>query len=265
MKISVAQLRVSYKDKQDNLQKLRQLLQQAPEVGDLVLLPELFSTGYIFEEAEEIVQLGEAVDNSSTLQALQLMAAEFNTILVAGFGEKEGGELYNSVAVVAASGLMGVYRKISSTNIDKRYFKRGQDLLVFEHQGIRFGIVICFDLWFPEIVREYVRQEVDILLHPANFGGEQSVHIARARAIENGLYVVTCNRIGEENIRGINGYYCGKSQVIDPVGKSLMSLGASEELKTLDMNINHKTVRTVLGIELESEVESILATANLRK
>ncbi|TMO45456.1 carbon-nitrogen hydrolase family protein, partial [Pseudoalteromonas ruthenica] len=81
-------------------------------------------------------------------------------------------------------------------------------------QGIRLGVVICFDLWFPEIVREYVSQEVDILLHPANFGGEQSFHIARARAIENGLYVVTCNRIGEENIRGINGYYCGKSQVI---------------------------------------------------
>ncbi|WP_252178235.1 carbon-nitrogen hydrolase family protein [Endozoicomonas sp. 4G] len=262
MKISVAQLRVSYKNKQDNLQNLRQLLQQTSSVGDLVLLPELFSTGYLFAEAEEIFQLGEPVDNSSTLQALQLMAAEFNTILVAGFAEKQGANLYNSVAVVSASEVMGVYRKISSTNIDKRYFKRGQDLLVFEHQGVRFGVVICFDLWFPEIVREYVRQKVDVLLHPANFGGEQSLHIARARAIENGLYVATCNRIGEENIQGIQGFYCGKSQVIDPAGNSLMSLGASEELKSLDMNINHKTVRTVLGVALESEVEVISTTAN---
>lgn len=265
MKISVAQLRVSYKDKQKNLQNLRQLLQKASVVGDLVLLPELFSTGYLFAEADEIVQLGEPVDNSSTLQALQLMAAEFNTILVAGFAEKQGADLYNSVAVVSASEVMGVYRKISSTNIDKRYFKRGQDLLVFEHQGIRFGILICFDLWFPEIVREYVRQEVDVLLHPANFGGEQSLHIARARAIENGLYVVTCNRIGEENIQGIKGYYCGRSQIIDPAGNGLMSLGANEELRSLDINIDHKTARTVLGVDLETEVEAILTQTHLHK
>lgn len=257
MKISIAQLDVSYKNKTNNLQKIRELLSSEESVGDLVLLPELFSTGYIFNDPAEIHELSESYDRSETIQSLSMLAQEYNTLIVAGIAESHNNRFYNSVAVVDGTGLLTSYRKISQTNIDKKYFSRGTAPVTFEHQGIIFGLAICFDLWFPEIIREYVRADVDVLLHPANFGGQHSHHISRARAIENSLYMVTCNRVGKDVTKELTGDYCGGSQICTPSGDYLVKLDDEVALATADINIDDAGAKKVISVGLKDEIEMI--------
>ena len=257
MKISVAQLDVSYKNKADNLQKVEEMLLSAETVGDLVLLPELFSTGYIFNDPGEIHELSEQYDQSHTIQSLSRLAQTFDTLIVAGIAESHNNRFYNSVAVVDGNGLLTSYRKISQTRIDKKYFSRGAAPVTFRYRGMTFGIAVCFDLWFPEIIREYVKMGVDVLLHPANFGGQQSHHISLARAIENSFYVVTCNRTGRDITRELTGEYCGGSQICTPSGSYLVKLDDASVLATAEISINEAVPKQVIGVSLKDEIDMI--------
>ncbi len=257
MKITLLQMDVCYKNKQKNINKLRRMLGAATEIGDMVLLPEMFLTGYLFNDPYEIHELSEVISDSDTMTELQRLASEFDTLLVAGIAEKVGDTYFNSTIVVSSGGLQTHYRKISQTNIDKRYFSRGHDLAIFSLAGITFGVVICFDIWFPEIVREYTKRGVDVLLHPANFGGRQSHVIARARAIENNVWVATCNRIGNEKITDMEVSYCGGSRVIDGVGNIIGAVEQQETLITCDIAIGTPKAKTVIGVELADEIFKI--------
>jgi len=253
MKISIIQTDVSYKNKHENINRVTDLLATAKSIGDVVLLPELFSTGYIFNEASEIHGLSEKYADSETIESLRLLAKKFNTLIVAGVAESTGDEYFNTVAVVDENGLKAKYRKISQTNIDRQYFSRGQELITFEHQGIKFGIAICFDLWFPEIIRKYSKLGVDVLLHPSNFGGEQSLQISRARAIENSMYVVTCNRVGSDITKALTGKYRGCSQICSPSGHYLLRLGDEHTLATVEIDVDVAAPKQVIEVALDEE------------
>jgi len=257
MKITLLQMDVCYKNKDKNINKLRSMLGSAGDVGDMVLLPELFSTGYVFSDPSEIHELSEVIVGGHTLNELQALASEFDTTLVAGIAEKMDDVYFNSVVVVSSKGLQTCYRKISQTNIDKKYFARGHDLAIFSLAGITFGVVTCFDIWFPEIVREYAKRGVDVLLHPANFGGPQSHIIAQARAIENNFWVATCNRIGNEKITSMEASYCGGSRVIDGVGNIVAAVEQQETLITCEISVDTEKAKTVIGVELADEILKI--------
>ncbi|MCG7499582.1 carbon-nitrogen hydrolase family protein [Vibrio sp. Of7-15] len=259
MDITLVQLDICYKNRQENLNKLGTLLERCDGVGDLVLLPELFTTGYLFEQPDEIHQLAEPMTNSSdTVSYLTRLAQKFQTTFVAGLAEKVESRYYNTVVVVDAKGLVNQYRKMALTNIDKQYFSRGSELVTFTVDGVRFGIAICFDLWFPEVIGEYSRRNIDVLLHPANFGGEQSLQIAQTRAIENNFHVITCNRVGEEITTEVAGRYCGKSQVVSPLGELIFCASEHEEVKTVTINIDSTIKKKVLGVDLDTERKSII-------
>lgn len=257
VKITTVQMNVSYKNRAENIATVKTLLDGADSLGDVVLLPELFSTGYLFNEAVEIHLLSESLDDSQTLRDLQTIAAQHDVLIVAGIAERAEDCFYNTLVLVDKNGLKDRYRKIAQTNIDKAYFSRGSDIVTFEHLGVKFGLAICFDLWFPEIIRQYTEQGVDVLLHPANFGGEQSLHISRARAIENSMFVFTCNRIGSEKADAINGTYCGKSQAISPQGGPLMMCGTDTEVQTISIDIEGQQDKKVIGVNLLEEMTEI--------
>ena len=223
--ITLVQLEVEYKNKQKNLSRVSDLLEAETSVGDITLLPELFSTGYIFNEAAEIHELCEDFNNSPTIDSLTLLAAKHQTLIVAGIAEEDDGQHYNSVVVVDGSGLRHKYRKVSQTKFDKEYFSRGSELLTFQYKGLKFGVAICFDIWFPEIMRAY--QLVDVILHPANFGGHHSFAIAQARALEEGCNVVTCNRVGQDVVDAFSATYCGGSRVYSPKGELVTQLNSA--------------------------------------
>lgn len=257
MKITTVQMDVNYKNKTENIATVRKLLNEADSLGEVVLLPELFSTGYLFNDPSEIHALSESLDDSQTLRDLQAIATLYDVLIVAGIAEKAGDCFYNTAVLVDKYGLKDKYRKIALTNVDKQYFSRGRDIVTFEHLGVTFGLAICFDLWFPEIIRQYTEKGVDVLLHPANFGGEQSLYIARARAIENSMFVFTCNRIGREETNVISGSYCGKSQAISPVGVPLMLCGSGTEVQTLTIDIDAGKDKKVIGVNLLEEMTEI--------
>lgn len=257
MQITLVQNKVFYKEKTRNLDHLSSLVASQKEIGDILLLPELSTTGYIFNTKEEIHTLCEDFADSETITTLQSLAKQYNTLVVAGIAEKHGDQFYNSVAVVDEHGLKTRYRKISQTNIDKRYFSRGDQLTCFEHKGVKFGVAICFDLWFPEITREYAKLGIDVLLHPANFGGEYSLHVARSKALENGYYVVTCNRVGEDVTEELVGEYRGDSRICTPSGELMAPFHQEEAVYTLDIECSLPKPRTVLGVELALEMTSV--------
>lgn len=257
MEISLIQTDVFYKDKIKNLELVAEVLANSERVGDIVVLPELFSTGYIFESPLDIQALCEDYDTGPTISALSRLAAKYGTTIVAGVAEVDKGQFFNSVAVIGGKGLIGKYRKITQTNIDKLYFSRGDTLFTFEYQGVTFGIAVCFDLWFPELIREYSKLGVEVLLHPANFGGEQSLHISKARAIENSVYVVTCNRIGCDVTADIVGEYCGKSQICAPSGELLVQFGGEAGVKTVNIAVEPSARKKVIGVDLIAEMNAV--------
>ena len=257
MKLSIAQLDISYKNPSENIRRVRELFAEADSVGDLVILPELFTTGYLFNNAREIHGLCEDFSSSATVNALSSLAKKHNTVIVAGMAEVDNGHYFNTVAVIGAQGLKHKYRKISQTNIDRQYFSRGTELLTFRHMGVHFGVAICFDLWFPEIIREYARAGVDVLLHPANFGGPQTLRVGRARAIENSMLVATCNRTGREVTRAFTGDYCGRSQICAPSGDYLLRLESEDQLATVELSVAPEAAKKIIGVPLVPEIEAI--------
>lgn len=251
---TIVQLKVDYKNKHKNIAAVDKILADSTDVGDITLLPEMFSTGYIFDSAEEIHNLSEDFSNSVTISHLTEMAKTYQTMFVAGIAEKEGDQYYNSVAVVDENGLRYKYRKISQNRIDKQYFSRGEDLLIFEHNGLKLGVVICFDIWFPELMRKY--EGVDVILHPANFGGQQSFAIAQARALESGLHILTCNRVGEDITSEFTAHYCGGSRVYNPKGEEILRLDDTQSSETVvieDLSIAPQ----YNGISLQDEINKI--------
>ncbi len=119
------------------------------------------------------------------------------------------------------------------TKFDKEYFSRGSELLTFNFKGLKFGVAICFDIWFPEIMRAY--QSVDVILHPANFCGHHSFAIAQARALEEGCNVVTCNRVGQDVVDAFSATYCGGSRVYSPKGELVTQLSDKQSLESVSI------------------------------
>ena len=125
------------------------------------------------------------------------------------------------------------------------------------YQGLTIGLAICFDLWFPEVIRRYTEKNTDVLLHLANFGGEQTLLMAQARAMENSLFICTCNRVGTENTKTINGFYRGNSQVVAPLGQTIFRAGQQAEVHTVELNVNQEPAKQFSGISLQKELSTI--------
>lgn len=122
-----------------------------------------------------------------------ILSKEYSCTIVFGLAEKENGKIYNTAVIVSKGKYIGKYRKIHLTDFEKKLFDRGTENLVFEVAGIKIGVQICFDLWFPEVSREQLRMGADILCVLANFGGETTYHISKIRALENLTPLILCN------------------------------------------------------------------------
>lgn len=258
MKVTIVQLDIKYKDIDHNLKNFKNMIEKIDEVGDLIVLPEMFTTGYIFNTKNELYNISENIQSSSVISELKKVAAHHNATIVAGIPEKVNSKLYNSAVIVNANGIIDIHRKIALTNIDKDFFERGDKATTLQLKGINIGVCICFDTWFPEITRQYLKNSTDIIIHIANFGGEQSFDIIKSRAIENNCYIVTCNRIGTEYARNIDATYCGKSQVTSPTGEIILKLDKNEKAVTTDIPIVKSTIKkNVLGVDLKTEINEI--------
>lgn len=191
--------------------------------ASLVVLPELFSTGYQFRSKEELRSLAEDPIKGYAGRALVKAAKENGMFIVAGFAEKKGRKLYNSSMLVGPKGLIDVYRKAHLFWNEKKVFTRGDTpLKVHDIGGARIGVMICFDWLFPEFARLLTVKGADIICHPSNLVLPHCPPAMITRSLENRVFTITANRVGTEHrVEGTSLTFIGKSQVISPDGRVL--------------------------------------------
>jgi len=186
--------------------------------SDLWVLPELFSSGYNFKSKSEARTCAETRDGS--LVALLKAYAAKN----AGFPEKAGTKLYNS-AVLTHGGKTRIYRKTHLFGGEKRFFSPGDTgFWVEKVKGVKVGVMICFDWFFPESARTLALRGAQVLAHPANLVLPWAPEGMKIRSLENRVYSATADRVGVE--RGLG--FIGQSQIVSPNGSLLTRLGHDE-------------------------------------
>jgi 5-aminopentanamidase len=178
--------------------------------AQVVVLPELATSGYVFESAEEARSCAEPADGP-TLRSWSREAARGNAVVVGGFCELgDDGLLYNSAAVADATGVMAVYRKIHLWDREQLFFEPGSECApVVETRFGRIGVQVCYDLNFPEVVRGLALAGADLVVLPTNSPrfprpeGERPMEIvlAMASAHLNHVFFAVCDRCGAE--RGV--------------------------------------------------------------
>jgi predicted amidohydrolase len=207
--------------------------------ANLVVLPELATTGYNFTSIEELAALAEPVPEGPTVARLADLARRENTHLVVGIAERGGpgapgpSGVYNSAILLTPRGFGGLFRKVHLYSREKTLFAPGDlgfPVFTLEAPGApRVGMMVCFDWRFPESARSLALAGADILAHPANLveGWCQAAMVTRC--IENRVFAVTANRTGREDRGGLAIGFTGRSQVLDPGGQVLAAADMAEE------------------------------------
>ncbi len=201
------------------------LLEQAGRVeADVIVLPELCHTGYVFRSPDELAELAESIPGGPTCQALLDLARRRGAVIVAGICERAGPRFFNSAAVLGPQGLIGTYRKIHLFKDEKVWFAPGDEPPpVFAAGGFKLGVMICFDWRFPEVSRILALGGADMIAHPSNLVMPYCQEVMRARCIENRVFAVTANRVGTDaRPDGARETFTGQSQVVDPEGQVLV-------------------------------------------
>ena len=221
MKVGYIQTSPIFGEKGQNFKEIEKLITNLK--ADLIILPELFAAGYTFISKEEVISLAEDF-NGETAHFLIKIAQMTGAIIVGGFIEKEEEKIYNSAMIVSSKGVIGSYRKIHLYFKEKLWFSPGdKPLKIYDINGVKIGIMICFDWIFPETARTLALLGADIIAHPTNLVLPYCQNAMVTRCLENRVYAVTANRIGQE-IRGEDNFrFTGGSQITSYDSKILSS------------------------------------------
>jgi len=224
MQLGIAQTAPTFGERDRNI---RVALEGLTEEGaDLWVLPEFFATGYQFTSREEVAALAEPIPGGPTTRALAGFCRDQACHLVAGLPEASQEVVYNAAVLVGPDGYVSHYRKIHLFGEEKRFFAPGdRPFSVHEIGPIRVGIMICFDHLFPESARSLALQGADVIAHPANLIiPDLAQRTMTVRALENGVFTATANRVGEEARSETILHYTGQSQIVSPRGEVLVRL-----------------------------------------
>lgn len=229
MKVGIYQFTPEFGEKEKNLQKIETVLSRTD--ADLVVLPELSTTGYQFISQDEADGLCEPIPDGPTIDRFIKICQQKKMFLVAGMAEKHEWMVYNSAVLLGPDGFIGSYRKVHLFFEEKQWFQPGdQGFPVFDIGKARIGLMICFDWIFPEAARSLTLQGADILCHPVNLVLPYCQEAMITRSIENGVFTITSNRVGSEARGGRDRLsFTGGSQVTDPRGRLLFRMDSKGE------------------------------------
>ena len=220
MKVGFYQFRPLFGKSEHNCQKILAAIENVD--ADLMVLPELALTGYYFKDKSEPLKHAEDPENSKRIDLLVNLASKKNLYLVIGFAEKHGEQCYNSAALIGPDGIEHIYRKTHLFNEEKFFFDPGDTpFIVNEINGVKIGIMICFDWVFPEVTRVLAMQGAQIICQPSNLVLTFCQQTMLARCIENKVFAITANRYGMDKRPQGSLKFTGKSQIVAPGGKLL--------------------------------------------
>ena len=201
-----------------NIKNIIELIKEASEKGaELIVLPEMCTTGYIWQNRKEIKPYLETIPGETT-DSITSLTKKYQNYVVIGIAEKNHKDIYyNSAALIGPEGYIGRYRKVHSFISDPMWSKDGDEgINVFKTKIGNIGICVCMDLNIPETTKIMYRKECDIICTPCNWTGEKVPSTTwRQRALETNTPIIISNRWGEE--KGVE--FTGGSCIIDEKGK----------------------------------------------
>lgn len=241
MRISLAQMDLSLGEPEHNFARAEEAIAEAGRRGsDLVVLPELWSTGCAWSQvAEQASPLAHSAADGGWMGRFAGLAQTHRLWLAGSMLEVCEGRYTNSLVLYNPQGnLCGVYRKIHLFRLmqEDQHLSGGDQLVVADMPWGRVGLAICYDLRFPEIFRRYALAGARLMILPAEWPNPRRAHwstLLRARAIENQCFVAACNRVGESG----NDVFFGASAIVDPWGETVVEGGAVEMLLTADVDL----------------------------
>ncbi len=225
IRIGIGQIEPRLMDCEHNVQQLKDILTEATSSGiEVLVLPELCNSGYAFDSKDEAQACAESIPEGEFSQNLREWSKD-NRLVVAGVCEKTSDGLYNSAAAFRQGKHITTYRKVHLFNLEKDWFLQGtKEPPVIGFRQYHFGIMVCWDWVFPEMARILAIKGAQVILHPANLVLAYCQNAMITRSIENGVFSVTANRVGQE--RELS--FSGKSQVVNPKGKILLKMNEAE-------------------------------------
>lgn len=250
MKIALIQAPLIWENPKANRNYFEEKINAIQESVDLVILPEMFTTGFTMNPND----VGETMQGETVLW-LQSLAKARNTAITASLTIRENGNFYNRLLFVFPSGEMQQYdkRHLFTLAGEDKIYAPGSDRLIVEYKGFRICPLVCYDLRFPVFSRN--TEDYDLLLYVANW---PKIRInawdalLKGRAIENMSYVVGVNRIGEDN----NGYeYIGHSQAVDFLGNYILEPQESEGVFLVELD-KEKMLETRRKLDFLSDKDS---------
>ncbi len=237
VRVAVGQMDIALGDPEANLRTVQTLAAQAAGKADLLVLPELWGSGYMLERAEEL-----ADELNTGLFAAVAALARHHQLAICGSlleWDPQTQRAYNTATVYDADGaLRGAYRKVHLIGLmdEDQYLGAGDEAPTLELPWGTGALAICYDLRFPELFRRYALAGAGILLLPSEWPAPRIEHwrtLLKARAIENQCFVVACNRVGSDRANAFG----GRSAIIDPRGNVLAEADDTADLlfATLDL------------------------------
>ena len=234
--ISTIQTNLLWEEKQANLRLLEEKINTLQEKTEIVVLPEMFSTGFSMN-AE---QLAETMDGE-TINWMKRISSEHRIILTGSIMISEDDKYFNRLIWMLPNGEYGYYdkRHLFAFGEEDQHYSAGNKRLIASVKGWKINLLICYDLRFPVWARQQTKedgQEFDVLIYVANWPERRShawKTLLCARAIENQCYVVGVNRVGSD---ANNIYYSGNSLVIDPLGQVLYHMADEEDVNTITLS-----------------------------
>jgi predicted amidohydrolase len=212
-------------DLEKNRNKSIELLARAIE-ADVIVLPELANSGYNFKDKEQAYSLSETLTDSPYIDVLKAMAEKNNQYIVAGINERDGDKLFNTSVLVGPVGLLGKYRKVHLFLNEFDFFEQGNlGFPVIDINGIKLGMLICFDWIFPEAWRILAMKGADVICHPSNLVLPYAQQAVPVQCMFNRIFAITANRYGTE--RDVT--FSGRSFISSPLGQTLCSAPKSKD------------------------------------
>lgn len=225
LNIALVQYPIAWEDKKANFKIVEDLLRASKESIDIVILPEMFNTGFSMNRDS----LKETMEGP-TLEWMHAIAKEYKILICGSLMIYEGEQCFNRFIATGADGLVAQYDKryLFTPASENKFYSQGTERLTFEYLGWRICPLICYDLRFP--VWSYNDNAIDLYLYVANWPKPRIEHwkkLLAARAIENQSYVAGVNRVGSDG-NGLE--YIGGSQLIDYHGEVKLALNNKWEM-----------------------------------
>lgn len=232
MKIALIQFDTLWEDKEANLDYVSNQIKLLPQDVDLVILPEMFTTGFSM-----IPERSAELENGPTFQTLQQLAVNNKVAITASWITEDEEQYYNRLYFIYPDGSYETYNKRHLFTLagEQNVYEPGTDKLIVSYKGWNICPLICYDLRFP-VYSRIVDENYDLLIYVASWP-ERRIYawdsLLKARAIENMSYVVAVNRCGSDP-SGVN--YSGHSQVLDPLGHYIIEPITGNSTPVIELN-----------------------------